>query len=155
MMMPHQYTRDFYSKGVSSIDSRKGIFQGRPHGGLAILWRKSLGSNAVPCMYDDARIMGIEIGGYNSTILVVNTYLPCSSDNNLDMFNLYLNKLDSIVLTSNTVYSIIMGDFNADIKADSEGHRHQLFGRKLVAFCESNNSVRSRGRKCGIFTPFW
>ena len=94
-------------------------------------------------MYDDARIMGIEIGGYNSTILVVNTYLPCSSDNNLDMFNMYLNKLDSIVLTSNTVYSIIMGDFNADIKADSEGHRRQLFGRKLVAFCESNNLVLS------------
>ena len=94
-------------------------------------------------MYDDSRIMGIEIGGYNSTILVVNTYLPCSSESNLDMFNVYLNKLDSIVLTSNTVYSIIMGDFNADIKADSEGHLHQLFGRKLVTFCESNNLVLS------------
>ena len=135
--------KDIYSKGVSTIDSWKGIVQGRPHGGLAILWRKSLYSNAVPCLDDDSRIMGIEIGGYNSMILVVNTYLPCSSDNNLDMFNLYLNKLDSIVLTSNTVSNIIMGDFNADIKADSEGYHHQLFGRKLAAFCESNNLVLS------------
>ena len=144
--------KDFYGKGVSAIDSRKGIFQGRPHGGLVILWRKSLCSNAVPCMYDDSRIMGIEIGGYNSTILVVNTYLPCSSESNLDMFNVYLNKLDSIVLTSNTVCSIVMGDFNADIKADSKGH-HNLLGIKrgdsisaaFVNACKDNfNMIRRK-----------
>ena len=34
---------EFYAKGISSMDSSVHILAGRPHGGLGILWRKSLG----------------------------------------------------------------------------------------------------------------
>ena len=33
---------EFYGDGISSIDTTEGILLGRPYGGLAVLWRKSL-----------------------------------------------------------------------------------------------------------------
>ena len=129
---------DFYGNGVSAMDSSKGLLKGRPHGGLAILWRKTLGSAAIPCYYDDVRIMGLHIDGDDNKLLIVNTYLPTSSPENLEEFVMYLNKLDSIVMTSETVYNIILGDFNSDIKASDH-----LFGNVLVSFCDDNNMLIS------------
>ena len=36
---------DFYAFGVSAIDTENVITAGRPYGGVAILWRKSLGNS--------------------------------------------------------------------------------------------------------------
>ena len=52
--------KDFYGQGLSSVNSNSGLLAGRPHGGLAILWHKSLGVSCKINTYDDKRLMGIE-----------------------------------------------------------------------------------------------
>jgi exonuclease III len=150
---------DFYGQGISAMEASSGLHNGRPHGGLACLWRKSFGSSVKPCFYGDVRLMGLKIKAYNTELLIVNTYLPCSSSNNLDEFQMYLGKMDSIITTSDTVYSMIMGDFNSDTKPSSEGPTTQLFGRKLLSFCEENNLVladylRLRNRDAYTFVSY-
>jgi exonuclease III len=134
---------DFYSCGVSSIDSGDGLIYGRPYGGVAFLWRKSLGSSAQPVYYDDSRLVGLQITDHDTKLLLVNTYLPCSSDANLEDYLLYLNKLDSIISTSDTVYNMVLGDFNADTMLNNNGEIQQLFGRKLLSFCSEHDLVLS------------
>ena len=34
---------DFYADGVTAMDTSSGLLLGRPFGGIAILWRKSIG----------------------------------------------------------------------------------------------------------------
>ncbi len=139
--------KEFYSKGISAMDTSNGIITGRPYGGLAILWRKTIGSTAVPCLYDDERIMGLQITGSNAKLLLINTYLPCSSTDNLDEYAMYLSKLDSIIMASDTVYNMVLGDFNADTSMDNNGCTNHLFGRELVSFCKSNNLILSDLRR--------
>jgi hypothetical protein len=47
---------DFYGSGSSSVNERDGILRGRPYGGLAILYRKSLGNMFRVVEYDNERI---------------------------------------------------------------------------------------------------
>ena len=53
---------EFYGDGVSSVDTTDGILIGRPYGGLAVLWRKSLTAFIkVHKFEDETRIMGIDL----------------------------------------------------------------------------------------------
>ena len=42
-----------------SIDEK--LVQGRPHGGISIMWRKSMSNDINIVQYDDYRILGLEI----------------------------------------------------------------------------------------------
>ena len=64
---------DFYSGGCSSVNSEEFLLTGRPHGGLAVLWRKTLGCVKTK-KYSD-RIYGIELTG-SDKLLIFNVYLP-------------------------------------------------------------------------------
>ena len=57
-------SNDFYSKGISSVKQDEGVLRGRPHGGLAILWKKELKNCKVVNMFDD-RIMAFELQSNN------------------------------------------------------------------------------------------
>ena len=59
--MIHTIHPDFYAGGCSSINSEEFILTGRPHGGLAVLWRKTLGCVKTKTYSD--RIYGIELMG--------------------------------------------------------------------------------------------
>ena len=63
-----------FAQGVSSIDSDHEILTGRPYGGLAILWRKTLGHVCRVITYDDNRVMGIEILSSQNSILILNVF---------------------------------------------------------------------------------
>ena len=75
--MIHTIHPDFYAGGCSSINSDEYILNGRSHGGLAVLWRKTIGYVKTK-KYSDL-IYGIELTGSNK-ILILNVYLP--QDNN-------------------------------------------------------------------------
>ena len=119
------------------MDTRNNLVIGRPFGGVGILWRKSLGPSAVPILYDNCRLLGLELCNDNLKLLIVNTYLPCSSAENDDDYAFYLSKIDSIIGASDTNCCMVMGDFNADLSMDSHGIVSQLFGRKLLAYCQT------------------
>jgi hypothetical protein len=88
---------DYYGRGVCAMNDDNEIV-GRPYGGLAILWRKSLSKSSKIILYDDCRIMGIEISeSLGRKLLFVNGYLPYDSCDNFDMFVFYLQMINTII----------------------------------------------------------
>jgi hypothetical protein len=67
---------EFYTKGISSMDSSIHLLPVRPHVELGILLRKSLGEKCNIVDFDDTRLLGIEIAIKNNDdeikLLVVN-----------------------------------------------------------------------------------
>jgi hypothetical protein len=121
------------------MDTSESIIVGRPFGGLAVMWRKTLGSYCKPITYDDeVRIMGLEISSESTRLLILNFYMPFCSSDNFDDFVFYLNKLNSFVSNADTPLVYAIGDFNADIVK-----KHNLFGKELVKFCQEEGFIIS------------
>ena len=57
---------DFMSHGISSVDPSDRFLEGRPFGGVAVLWRNSLGSFVKSVSFGDDRIVGLELQNANS-----------------------------------------------------------------------------------------
>ena len=117
-------SEDFYAKGISSIDSSAGLIRGRPFGGVAILWQKSIANVCSVIEYDDTCLLGIKLEGDNFDIQVLNVYLPYSDELNIDEYRFYLSKIKSIANEFSSPYIYIVGDFNANISAVAEGQIH-------------------------------
>ena len=109
------------------------LLTGRPHGGLSILWNKSLSNSVKTIQYDESRIIGIEVQSNHFTLLFLTDYLPYECDMHYDDYCIYLIKLQCIIDSANTPYIFILGDFNADIQSTS------MFGAELIDFCDNNN----------------
>ena len=124
--------QDFYAKGISSVDLSLDVLRGRPHGGLAILWRKCIGQTCKVNDMDDSRLMGIEICNTQANILVVNVYLPYCDKSNIDDYLFYLAKIDAIISECDTPLVYFIGDFNADIKDENDNNVKHDFGWELL-----------------------
>jgi hypothetical protein len=46
-------SNDFYAICITGMETGEGIVNGRPYGGLAFMWRKSLGSYCEPIVYNN------------------------------------------------------------------------------------------------------
>ena len=127
----------FCSISSSPVDLSEGILVGRPYGGLAILFKKSLASNIKVIESTSKRLLMVEIVNNDSSkILLVNCYLPY--DNGIDSFELYINllyEIQAVVTENNYIDVLMMGDFNCDINSD-------LFG-ELSEFSNQNNYFMS------------
>lgn len=134
---------DFYSRSLSAMDTSVGVLFGRPHGGIAILWRKSIGSKCKIVNYDDTRILGINVNVNGNDMLFVNVYLPCDSPENGNEFISYLTILDNIVENHCSPYVYFIGDFNANLLKNAEGQIHTQFGQELLSFCEDEGYIVS------------
>ena len=56
-----QIDEQFYRKGNTAMEASSGVLSGRPYGGLAVLWRKSL-DTCFPVIYDnETRIIWLEL----------------------------------------------------------------------------------------------
>ena len=126
-----------YGKAISAIDSDNDIVQGRPYGGLAILWRKDMSSICEIVDYKDDHFLGIVIKSGNQSILLLNVYLPFDCANNLDDFMFCLARIDSFITDFQSPYVYACGDFNANLLAKSR------FGKEFVNFCENVDLVIS------------
>ena len=137
-----------YSAGVSAVVSGDGILRGRPHGGVGVLWKRSLAGSVEILYYDDVRLIGLQIVTGNETMLILCVYMPVCTAENLDDFVMYLGKIRAIVMASETANVIVIGDFNAPI--DSR------FGRQLSDFCDEYCYIRSDleflGHNADIYT---
>ena len=128
-----QISDKFQSFNVSSMSLDDKLLTGRPHGGLSILWNKSLSNSVKTTQYDESRIIGIEVQSNHFTLLFLTVYLPYECDMHYDDYCFYLSKLQCIIDSANTPYILILGDFNADIQSTS------MFGAELIDFCDNNN----------------
>ena len=90
-------------------------YVGRPKGGMAIYFKKSI-SNYVTPHYFHNRILGITLKINNFKLLMLNVYMPCDY-RNIESLITYRSCLAEIheILHSNTVDEILLvGDMNAD-----------------------------------------
>ena len=81
-----------YAFGISAINYESGLLVGRPLGGTAILWDKSL--HASPIYNDDSTIIGLKLELDNSVLNFINVYLPYCCPSNTDKSFQYLSKLN-------------------------------------------------------------
>ena len=110
---------EFSSFSLSSMSTENKLIRGRPHGGISIMWRKTLSRGVKIIQYDDERILGIELKTSDFIILILCIYMPYECNEFYDDFCFYLDKVKCIIESANTPYVFVMGDFNADIKSSS------------------------------------
>ena len=132
---------DFCADGTSAFRDDVNLV-GRPHGGLAVLWRKYLSHVLTVKRYDcDNRILGVNISNTNGDYLFLNLYLPCDngshSDDNFDSFMQTIGYAVSVIDDHPSPVSFLLGDFNAAI------NRPSIFGHELKQVCNDNQLMLS------------
>ena len=136
---------DFFARGVYAMDPSAKLLSGRPFGGLAVLWRRSIAPQCKVHTYDDTRIMGISITSESKQILILNVYMPYYDGSNLDDYLYYLGKIEDIIDSFQSPYVYVCGDFNANINDTSS-----RFGQQLLEFCEDSSLVMSDKEFLGV-----
>ena len=126
---------DFMSFGISSMNVADGIVLGRPYGGVAVMWRKSLASKVKPVLFDDDRIIGLECVFDNIRLLLLGVYLPYNCNENFEDFLFSLGKIRTIMDEFDSPYVCVFGDFNADLEKQTS------FGKELISFCQESDLV--------------
>lgn len=133
---------NFGSTGTTAVDTSAGLLKGRPYGGVALLWRKSM----FPCVSviscDNPRIAVIKITMDSRSILVFSVYMPTNDREKLHIFTDCLSAIRAII-EDNSVESVLMlGDFNA--------HPHELFCNELLDYMSEQNWFCADFDKLGI-----
>jgi len=100
---------------MSAIDSTSNLVMGRPYGGTAILYRKSLANSCSPINSNNPRITGVNISSSDGKILLLNVYMPCNygDDESLQDYLECLCQLQALIIESDAVHTMIGGDFNS------------------------------------------
>jgi hypothetical protein len=126
------------------MDSSAQLLAGRPHGGLGILWRKSLGEKCNIIDLDDTRFLGIEISinsnGDEIKLLFVNIYMPFDCADHAYDFTQYLSRVNDIFKSYPTPYVYVIGDLNANVIVKNN-QCSSIFGETLLKFCEDEAVV--------------
>jgi len=140
-LLPHELSLlssihiDFYSVGSSAVDISSDVLVGRPYGGTAILYRKSLANvvNILPS--SNLSITGIIISTSDFPLLFLTVYMPTeyNDDECLEKYIDVCAHLNAIITDSCTRHVFVAGDFNCQ-----PGSR--LYG-VLSHFINDNNLV--------------
>ena len=112
---------NFLSVGVSAMDSSK-LLLGRPYGGCAILFRRSLISCISHLDSPSKHFCAVRLqDNAGSTTLIVCVYLPSSdgSSESSNEFLVTLGELEGFIDRYSSDYLIIAGDFNVDFNRTS------------------------------------
>lgn len=128
--------------GKSAVDTSVGILRGRPYGGVALLWRKSVFTSVSVIDTMSDRIAAIKATCADRVLLLFSVYMPTDSPNNLNEFCDCLGEIAAIVESVNVEYVYILGDFNA--------HPGEVFNRELLSFCEEQNWICADYKKLGM-----
>lgn len=107
----------YLGRGKSSVPDNQ-ILQGRPYGGLAILWKKKLSSNVSFIDCDKDRILPFILTlDRGKQLLICNVYFP--TDNRLattvsDELSHLIDALEICIKGNSSDFILIGGDFNTD-----------------------------------------
>ena len=105
---------------VSAMTARleQSILRGRPFGGVAFLWNKSINSNVQYIGCDSMnRCVAIKLSTANRVVIIFNVHFPCHSDtaayrNDICMLVGYM---EDVVQHTSWTDIIILGDFNFNL----------------------------------------
>ena len=104
----------------SSHDATKrpaDILIGRPFGGTAILFRKSIADKVHVCHTDVSRITAIVLDTDMGPLLLANVYMPTNygDSESLELYVDCLSRLHALIIDTNIAHVIIPGDFNCSV----------------------------------------
>lgn len=125
-------------KAVDTGDPIPPIKMPRGHGGVAIMWKKSLDPYINYIQGGNNRILCIELRG-EILVLIISVYLPCrgSAENTLE-FQDCLDQMREIIKTHEDTHQILIGgDMNENAVTFTESPR----GRYLKDFMAENNLI--------------
>ena len=100
------------------------LLMGRPYGGCAILWKKSLNCIFAPVESGNKRIVAGVLSVQNVRILLCNAYMPCDGNYNDPLSQTFDNVLSDIkaVIEVNTAdFVVVGGDLNTDLNRSDSG----------------------------------
>jgi exonuclease III len=109
---------DFMCISVSGFNN-EAVLSGRPFGGCAIFWRKSLNARFKHVACDSRRIIALSMEFSGSTILLVNEYMPYENMSIVDLTDEFVSQLvnlNALLDQFTNAYVILGGDFNVDFK---------------------------------------
>ena len=114
------------SHGVSAMDDQK-LLIGRPHGGIAILWRSNLRLCVTPIPCDNNRICAVKVSLPSGELcfLLVNVYMPVDVPQNKQGYTDVLHAVSAVCENEGEGRIIFGGDFNTDFMRQSQ-HREAL-----------------------------
>lgn len=91
------------------------VLSGRPYGGCAILWRRSLVFKVESIGTDSRRVCCMLLSCPEFKLLCINVYMPYEDDvTNLDEFSLQLAIVDDLIDRNPDCHVMLGGDFNVD-----------------------------------------
>ena len=89
--------------------------EGRPFGGIAIVWKRSPSYFVTSIDTVSDRICACKLESQNSSILLINVYMPTNNANNNDLFTEILYEIISLCLMYDSYDIIVVGDFNCNV----------------------------------------
>ena len=128
---------DYLGTGRSAIPDTE-ILQGRPYGGVGILWNQSLAKNVKRVDINSDRICAITLSIENCIYLIVNVYMPVDNRSLSVVSPEFANCIDLIEIAMHEVdYDslVIGGDINTDLS------RNNAQTKYLKSFLERNGLV--------------
>ena len=119
---------DMCIHGVSGMDESE-LLQGRPYGGLAILWKQSLTAQVCPVTTSSRRLCAVSVKNDDFHVLLCNVYMPCDTEfdrDNLYQYECVLEEISQLAVATNTDVLIIGGDLNTDLVRSRSLHTKAL-----------------------------
>jgi len=148
-LIHHDFT--FYAASGMKQAAANAILKGRPYGGVAFLWHKSINGFIVPISSSpDGRCIVIQMRFGNMEFLLFNVYFPCYDNSQAykDEISLLTAFIESTLTSNRYSEAIIMGDMNFDITPGHAGY--DIFNSLL---CNANMSSCDDLVNGSIFTP--
>ena len=127
---------DYLFVGKSGFDNSASLVNGRPHGGVAILYKKSLGHFITQINIASRRSCAVMVKLRSTTCFLCNVYLPVDfqSQSVVDpSYETTLDEIEGIMSATSCDDTILCGDFNTDFD------RLNAQTRLLNDFIDRNN----------------
>ena len=131
---------DYMYTAVSGMDTRDRVIMGRPYGGVAIMWKRSLSHCVKPIISSNKRISCVILEVENVKLMIICVYLPCENWSTTTEDREYLDCLDHInqLIEMYDVQAILIGgDFNTDLT------RKTAHTKYLCNFISTNGYISS------------
>ena len=70
---------DYPFTGISGVDSGADVLRGRPHGGVGILWKKTMDGSISVLKTEHKRLSAIKLVISDFIVLILTVYMPCDN----------------------------------------------------------------------------
>ena len=135
----------YMGRGISSVPDTD-VLQGRPYGGLAVLWRKSLSTNISFIHCEEKRLQPLVLSLKNKkTVFICNVYFPIDNRCVATVCDTYAATLDSLEICMHENlhdYILLGGDFNTDFtRCNAHANYLKEFLQRNMLVCTSSTSA--------------